>query len=95
MIDIPSANEVREQTPTEGFDKAVASVVRDIKEASAEGRRKCCFNPPAYWYTTKDGIRTFIKYDEEVKELFIAKGYTFRPTGYIGGVWQRTENICW
>lgn len=96
MIDIPRATEIREQTPyTEGFDKAVASVVRDIRKASAEGRRKCCFNPPAYWYTTKDGIRTFINYEEEVKELFRSKGYTFRPTGYIGGVWQRTENICW
>ena len=95
MIDIPRANDIREQTPSEGFDQAVESVVRDIKRASAEGRRDCCFNPTAYWYTTKEGIRTFIKYDDAVKKLFQDKGYTFRPTGYIGGVWQRTEHICW
>ena len=95
MIDIPRATEIREQTPSEGFDQAVASVVRAIKEASAQGRRDCCFNPSAYWYTTEDGVRTFIRYDEEVKAEFMKKGYTFRPTGYIGGVWQRTEQICW
>ena len=95
MINIPKASEIREQTPSEGFDKAVASVIRDIERASKEGRRSTCFNPPAHWYTTKDGIRTFIRYDDEVKELFKAKGYTFRPTGYIGGVWQLTEEICW
>lgn len=95
MIDIPRAEDIRNQTPTEGFDRAVASVVRQIKEASAKGHRDCCFNPPAYWYTTKDGIRTFIRYDDAVKELFLARGYKFRPTGYIGGVWQRTEHIYW
>lgn len=95
MIDIPSASDIREQTHSEGFDQAVASVVRDIKKASAEGRRDCCFNPPAYWYTTKEGTRTFIRYDDAVKRLFLEKGYTFRSTGYIGGVLQRTEQICW
>lgn len=95
MIDIPSASTIRQQTPSEGFERAVQAVVRDIEEASAAGRRDCCFNPPAFWYTTKDGVRTFNQYDDAVKKLFLEKGYTFRPTGYIGGVWQRTEHICW
>lgn len=95
MAYIPNASEIRNQTPTEGFEQAVQAVVRDITRASKEGRRSTCFNPPAYWYTTDTGVRTFIRYDEEVKEEFRKKGYTFRPTGYIGGVWQRTENICW
>lgn len=94
MAYIPAAHEIRQQTPTEGFEQAVEAVVRDIERASKEGRRSTCFNPPAYWYDTEYG-RTFIRYDKEVKELFIQKGYRFRPTGYIGGVWQRTEHICW
>ena len=32
---------------------------------------------------------------DEVKELYEAEGYKIVPTGYIGGVWQRTEDICW
>ena len=34
-------------------------------------------------------------YASEVKLKFIKAGYTIKPTGYIGGVWQLTEDICW
>ena len=94
MTHIPNASEIRQQTPNEGFEQAVQAVVRDIERASKQGRRSTCFNPPAYWFDTEFG-RSFIRYDEEVKEEFRKKGYTFRPTGYVGGVWQTTEHICW
>lgn len=38
------------------------------------------------------------KYDpycEEVRALFENYGYKIKPTGYIGGVWQLTEEIIW
>lgn len=97
---IKSANEVREiATQNEhyemGYKQAVESVMRAIEKASQEGRRKTCFNPSAYWYETEYGTRTFMRFDDEVKSEFKKHGYTFEPTGYIGGVWQRTENICW
>ena len=38
---------------------------------------------------------SFCDYEDEVREKFRAAGYIVRPTGYIGGVWQRTEDICW
>ena len=34
-------------------------------------------------------------YAGEVKEKFKQAGYIIKPTGYIGGVWQLTEDICW
>lgn len=34
-------------------------------------------------------------YESEVKARFQRAGYTIKPTGYIGGVWQRTEHIHW
>lgn len=37
----------------------------------------------------------FDDYKEEVKEKFKRAGYIIKPTGYIGGVWQLTEDICW
>lgn len=37
----------------------------------------------------------FDDYASEVKEKFRQAGYTIKPTGYIGGVWQLTEDICW
>ena len=97
---IRSASELREVTNKneryeKGFKQAVESVIRAIERASERGHRKTCFNPSAYWYITEDGIRTFMSFDDEVKEEFKKYGYKFQPTGYIGGVWQLTEDICW
>ena len=80
---IPSAYEVWEkQSNKDVFEKACEKVVRDIEKAAKEGRRKVCFNPPGGQY-------------DAVKRAFADKGYYFTPTGYIGGVWQHTENINW
>lgn len=78
-----------------GYKKAIESVMRAIERASKEGFKKTCFNPSAYWYTTESGIRTYMRFDDEVKNEFKKHGYRFEPTGYVGGVLQRTENICW
>jgi len=37
----------------------------------------------------------FSDYKDEIKERFIAAGYKIKPTGYIGGVWQDSEDIMW
>ena len=37
----------------------------------------------------------FDDYQEEIKKKFKQAGYIIKPTGYIGGVWQLTEDICW
>lgn len=78
-----------------GIEVGVASVMRAIEKAAAEGRRSTCFHPKAYWYTTDSGLETFQRFDDEIKAMFKKQGYTFKPTGYVGGVWQRTEDICW
>ena len=91
LREITTKNEIYEK----GFKQAVESVVKAIERASEKGYRKTCFCPSAYWYTTEEGIRAFMLFDDEVKEEFKKYGYKFKPTGYIGGVWQRTEDICW
>lgn len=37
----------------------------------------------------------FDDYASEIKAKFKQAGYVIKPTGYIGGVWQLTEDICW
>ena len=37
----------------------------------------------------------FDDYEDEVREKFRQAGYVIKPTGYIGGVWQKTETIWW
>ena len=34
-------------------------------------------------------------YASEIKARFQRAGYTIKPTGYISGVWQKTEHIHW
>ena len=31
----------------------------------------------------------------EIRAKYERAGYRIIPTGYIGGVWQLTEDICW
>ena len=81
---IPMASEVwNNQENKGGFEKACEGVIRDINRAQKNGYRETCFDPyPVEFY-------------DSVKREFQRHGYTFRPTGFIGGVWQRTEHICW
>ena len=61
-----------------------------IERANKDGRRSTCFTPTMGMANGK-----YINCEEELKQMFREKGYTFKPTGYIGGVWQRTIDICW
>lgn len=85
MFNIPYAHETRSTTAySEDFQNGVKSVLREIEKAKSAGRHHCNFWP----YCKGDHY-------EDIKKLFRQRGYEFRPTGYVGGVWQTTENICW
>lgn len=81
---IRPASEVWKNQPNHNdFDEACAMVMRAIEKASKAGYRDTTFDP-----------RPETMYDA-VKAEFQKYGYTFKPTGYCGGVWQRSEQICW
>lgn len=94
-IEIPTAEETRMQTQPEGYKQAVASVLREIAKAKKQGRRDCVYYPPVYRYRDERGEEQTISYYMAVKDEFLKRGYTFRPEGWSGGVWQQTERICW
>lgn len=55
---------------------------------------------PNDWLNTKNWEvmprgYSFSSYEDEVRERFRKAGYKIKPTGYIGGVWQLTEDIMW
>lgn len=84
---IRSASEVRsEMLETESYQQAVAeevsSVMNCIERAKSNGRTHTCFSVSQM-------------YEREIKRMFLDKGYSFKPTGYCGGVWQLSEDICW
>ena len=70
------------QTNRTDFINACNKVIAEIRRARESGKRECLFNPRTDQYAA-------------VKTEFEKKGYTFRPYGYSGGVWQDAEMICW
>ena len=69
-------------------DKKISQMIdrinRDIQSAVENKQNSACF--------------AFDKSDEfyfEVRAKFENSGYKIIPTGYINGVWQRTEDITW
>lgn len=87
------------------------NLMKTIQEKAREGKHDCCFHAIAYCHKEsgmvygqrQEGWKNsdyefkyaFCDYEDEVREKFRAAGYIVRPTGYIGGVWQQTEDICW
>lgn len=84
---IPSSKEIRESLSQNDkyikeMKKEITEINRRIKESKDIGL-SCTFFPAR------------AEYEDDLKRLYKDKGYTFKPTGYIGGVWQETEEICW
>ena len=65
-------------------------IMNSIEKANAAGRDRTCFTPTVATINGKH-----IDCEDELKMIFKDAGYRFAPTGYIGGVWQRTIDICW
>lgn len=82
---IPSAEETRKTTAeSEELKRKIAEINKRIQNAKEHGERRCYFC--CAWCDDLDHV---------LREMYAAKGYRFCPTGYIGGVWQSTTDICW
>ena len=66
------------------ISEMIKRVNSDIKYAVEYNYSSTCFA-----YDPSD------EYYSEVREKFERCGYKIKPTGYINGVWQRTEDIVW
>lgn len=40
-------------------------------------------------------VHRFDDYSGEIKMKFTSAGYVIKPTDYVNGVWQMSEDICW
>lgn len=62
--------------------KNISHVMDRIEWAKSQGFTRICFCPER-------------RHEDQIRQMFLDKGYTFKPTGYSGGVWQLSEDICW
>ena len=68
----------------ERSSQMVDRVNKDIQYAVSRKQNSACFafdNSDEYYF--------------EVKKKFLDCGYKIVPTGYLNGVYQRTEDITW
>ena len=87
------------------IDAFCVKMMDEIKNKNQQGYRKTCFYVCGGYYnhhsktiTYKDNGGQYHHWDDykrDIEKVFIAAGYTIKATGYIGGVWQRTEDIMW
>lgn len=91
MIEIKPASELKPTNEREqALEYCIKYIMMYIERANEMGKRNTCFTPTMGYVNGK-----YIDCEDELKAMFRAKGYSFKPTGYVGGVWQRTIDICW
>lgn len=76
----------KETSENEIYKKEMAKAIKYQNERIQEAKEKGLTS--AYFGASSE-------YKDDLKQLYHQKGYRFKPTGYIGGVWQQTEDICW
>ena len=98
-VDRMDASEARRISNENGREEIIQAALKrveeEIREAASKGRTRVCFaSKPQYggFFFLYKG-----KYEDvpELRDILIQKGYKFRDTGYVGGVYQHTEDICW
>jgi hypothetical protein len=83
---IPSMEQTREElSHNEIYRKEIAQEINKMNEriekAKERGGSSTC------WVVNK--------HEHHLRRMYRKKGYSFKPTGYVGGVMQYTEDICW
>lgn len=73
-----------------GFKQELEEEIRKqnqkIRNAAEMGRRQTIFN-------VHETIYDYL--ESQLKEYYLARGFSFKPVGYNGGVWQKDIYICW
>ena len=93
-MDIIPANQVQCNTSRKEIVYMFCKKLMDkISDAAKDGYHKTCF----YCGPVIIGEHRYLfsEFEDDIKKKFLSSGYVIKPTGYIGGVWQRTEDICW
>lgn len=80
----------KSQDRKEALEHCKKWIMHYIEKANSQGYDRTCFTP-----TGKTVNGRYIDCEDELKQIFRDAGYSFAPTGYIGGVYQRTIDIVW
>ncbi len=95
-----SASEARKMINKEvAIEECKRRTEANIMRAIEAGRNKTCLSNTSCYLKEDGTIGTskdrYVNCEHEIKDWLRSLGYRIEPTGYIGGVLQRTEDICW
>ena len=97
-----NANEARQKMNKDvALNWCKEQVEKSILRAIENGRNKTCLCDTTCYMNEDGTVGSYstsnrrIDCEYEIKNWLRDLGYRIEPTGYIGGVWQRTEDICW
>ena len=100
-VDKMDASEARRISNENGREEIIQAALKrveeEIRETASRGKTRTCFaSKPQYggffFYYKKEDRYVDVP---ELRDILIKKGYRFEDTGYCGGVYQHTEDICW
>jgi len=95
-----NANEARQMIHKEvAIEECKRRTEEKIKGAISRGMSSTCLTT-TYCYLKEDGTiggcnDRYVDCTYEIKQWLKSLGYRIQPTGYCGGVWQDSEDICW
>lgn len=94
MANIINANELNTITRKDIVDMFCEKLMKQISNANKNNERSTVFWTSYIDLSNGTTVR-FDDYADDIKKVFTSHGYVVKPTGYIGGVWQLTEDIIW
>lgn len=74
---------------------AIKNIEKEIEEACSKGENYIPFGTKEEYGGNSFFINGKFERLPEVREHFLRQGFTFKDTGYIGGVYQHTERLYW
>ena len=91
-----TAEEARQNSLDNGrrkaFEQCQKNTEDSILRAIRNGNNRTCL---AYTVAYDKLSGKYIDCEDDIKTWLKGLGYQIKPTGYSGGVWQTTEDICW
>lgn len=90
-MDFIYAKDLKNNDRERVWNDLVLRTKKNIQDANNEGLNSIVFNGIIY-----DGVtKQYFDFEFELEKLLKKYGFRIQNTGYIGGVWQKTKDICW
>lgn len=90
-MDFINADELKNNDRDRVWNDLVERTKKNITEANDRGLNSIVFDGMILDIRT----RQYFDFEYELEKLLKEHGFRIQNTGYVGGVYQRTKDICW